>query len=137
MQLFFDSSRQFNIAFLNIFEKYRDAQNTVFVFPEKLPLVLGYKHIKNFIAEKDQNSTLLQLSDLTSTSIKNVIEKIYLDDGSMNYSEFEIFILLLTYTHWKEFDDIFCVFIMSDYLIKKMYKILFSDKRNPVLKDIQ
>lgn len=133
-ELVFDSSRQFNISFLEFFKKLRDAEKTIFQFGERLPQILGYQSIHYFMYEKSQNSVFLQLADLIATSVKDVIQKIYWDTGDEHYSEFESFILFFIHEGWQRFDDQFFDFIMSTSLTKKMVTTLYDENRMEVLR---
>ena len=133
-ELIFDSSRQFNRAFINIFEKYKNAEKTILQFEEKFPLVFGYESLNRFRYEKSQNSIFLQLSDLIATSLKNVVQKIYFDDGTAQYNDFEAFMLYLSMSHYREFGNIFCDFVISDDLISKLLRTMHDKNRVSILK---
>lgn len=134
IELIFDSSRQFNRAFINIVEKYKNAEKIILQFKEKFPLVFGYERINKFRYEKSRNNIFLQLSDLIATSLRNVVQKIYFDDGMSQYNDFEAFILYLSTSHYREFGNIFCDFVISDSLISKLIKTMHDENRVSVLK---
>lgn len=137
VHLVFDSAAQFNAAFLKFFERFRDAEKMVFHFKGKVPRIFGFENVRSFTDESRKNSAFLQMSDIVATAIKDVVQKVYLDDGTQHYSEVECFILFLTIGHWEKFEDRFCDFIVSSQLLKKLYSTFYDTKRMAILRNMK
>ena len=75
MTITFDHSRQYTVAFLNMFKRLRDAKNTTLEMKGKLPLRLGYDALKRFDADRSRQNSFLQLSDLLATSFMDCLIK--------------------------------------------------------------
>lgn len=129
IELVFDSSIQFNRAFLNIFDKLKNAEKTTVQFKDSFPLIFGYESLDKFRYENAKSNIFLQISDIVATSIKNVVQKIYIDNGTSKYNDFETFILYFLTSYFREFGDTFCSFVIPDSLGAKMINILFDKNR--------
>jgi hypothetical protein len=127
--LVFDSSREFNIAFLKALETMKKATRAALIVPGKIPFITGYKSIQSFKTEDSKGNVLIQCADLIGSCIKRSVQKVLWSGEAAPVSETELFFLVLVFSHWTEFDDIFCDFMCSAELAFKIYKVL--DKNKP------
>lgn len=124
VKLVFDHSRQFNLSFSNFFDKLKNAKKISIKSEDKYPSVMGYDHIESFNFEKSENSIFLQLADLIATAIMKVTQKVLNDKKNQNYSEFELYILFIIFSHWFEFKNLFCDILIPNSGFLKVFKIL-------------
>jgi len=123
--LIFDSSKEFNLAFLNAFKTMQKAKPAGFLFPQRrVPIIFGYKAILAFEAESSKNNIFIQCADLFASAINRVITKIFTHGENVQLSDAELFTLALVVLHWKEFEDVFCDYVCSGELLFKMYTTL-------------
>jgi hypothetical protein len=95
--LVFDSSRQFNSGFANLYQRISTLQPRILAFPGKTPLIFGFTHIKSFRDEVSNGNILLQLADLLASSLNSLFLKIGQHDSATSFSNFETFMIALTY----------------------------------------
>jgi len=123
--LIFDSSKEFNLAFLNAFNTMRKAKRTALLFPQRrIPLIAGYKAVLSFKAESSKDNIFIQCADLLASGINRVMTKILIYGENAPLSDAELFILVLVFFHWKDFDDVFCDYVCSGELLFRMYQTL-------------
>jgi uncharacterized protein DUF3800 len=122
ISLIFDSSREFNVIFKFVIERLKTSGKHVIIYPTGRKQTIGFDHIKNFTCMESEDSIFIQLSDLFTSSIKNVFQKIYFDDGSETYSKFESFILYFVVSTWQEFHPMFSEILISNSFMTKVIK---------------
>jgi len=69
VELIFDSSPQFNRSYELAFERMKHGRPSIYEFPGKIPLVVGYQYIERFKTGDSAHSSLLQCSDIVSSAI--------------------------------------------------------------------
>ena len=69
VELVFDSSRQYDSAFQEIFEAFRDADPGVTNFPNGNQMFYGFEGLKDFRAANSKDEALIQAADLLVTSV--------------------------------------------------------------------
>ena len=127
--LIFDSSREFNLAFLKALKTMQKAAPSTLLFPERrIPLLTGYTSILKFTAESSEDNLFIQCADLLASSINRVMCKIFVDGEDVKLSDAELFTLVLTFFHWKDFEDTFCDYVCSGELLFKMYRTLIKNQ---------
>lgn len=122
--LCFDSSRQFNVSFIKIYNALKNAPPAALIAPERLPFLAGYQSIKDIMVEDSKDNLLLQCADLLATSINKVMCKILTYSSNTKFTDAELFILVLIFFHWKDFGKYFCSYVCSGELLYKMYLAL-------------
>lgn len=136
--LIFDSSKEFNLAFLKAFKTMRKAQHAALLFPQRrIPFIAGYKAILTFRAESSKDNIFIQCADLLASAINRVMGKILIYGENAQLSDAELFTLVLIFFHWKNFDDVFCDYVCSGDLLFKLYQTLSknSPQQNGTNKD--
>jgi hypothetical protein len=133
--LVFDSSREYNVTFNFMVERLKAAGRHVTVFPTGGKQTLGFDCISQFTCKDSKDSILIQLSDLYATSVRNVFQKIYYDDGSEKYSKFESFILYFVISTWDGFQSLFGDRLISDSFYKKAAKTFYDEKKHYLFDD--
>ena len=113
----FDHSRQFTVAFLDMFSRLRDAKNAKLKMKGTLPLQLGYNALKRFDADKSKKNSFLQLSDLVATSVMDCLLKAH---KGVALSVDEACLLYLIVDHWGKFEETFCDFLVSTRFLRQV-----------------
>ena len=126
--LCFDSSRQFNISFIEIFNILKNATPAALIVPERLPFLAGYQAIKNMMVEDSKVNLLLQCADLLATSINKVMCKILTYSSDTKFTDAELFVLVLIFPHWKDFGEYFCSYVCSGELLYNMFLALKANQ---------
>jgi hypothetical protein len=134
--LIFDSSREYNVTFNFMVERLKAAGKHITVFPTGSMQTLGFDRISQFTYKDSKDSILIQLSDLYATSVRNVFQKIYYDDGSEKYSKFESFILYFVISTWDEFQSLFGERLISDSFYAKVAKTFYHKKKHHLFDDL-
>lgn len=98
VSVIFDSSRQFNAAFANLFLSVsQSAQNKKIILPNSQFLIFGFTKLKTFSDAESKNNLFLQLSDLIASSLNQFFLKCFASQGSTQFTKFEIFLIGFIY----------------------------------------
>ena len=125
--LVFDSSREFNLAFLKAIKTMQKAAPGALLFSERrIPFITGYTSILKFKAESSEDNIFIQCADLLASAINRVMTKVFINGENVTLTDAELFILVLIFSHWHDFDDMFCDYVCSDDLLYKLYRTLLK-----------
>ena len=117
MTITFDHSRQYTVAFLDMFSRLRDAKNIRLEMKGTLPLQLGYNALKRFDADKSKKNSFLQLSDLVATSVMDCLLKA---QKGVALSVDEACLLYLIVDHRRKFEETFSDFLVSTRFLSQI-----------------
>jgi len=72
VELVFDSSRQFDQVFSDIFQMHKNAGPARIIIPDHAPLIYGFRFITGFSTRDSLTTPLLQCADYFATGIRSV-----------------------------------------------------------------
>lgn len=124
VDIIFDSARQFNAAFANLYKTISTAKPNILAFPHKTPLIFGFTHVKSFRDEDSKSNVLVQLADLLASSVNSLILKIARSNSSTAFSEFEVFMIIMVY---QLIDDKFGDWIVSKRMKRKFGEVFITE----------
>lgn len=97
VSVIFDSSRQFNAAFANLFISFGNSPQNKIILPNGQSIVFGFAKLKTFRDEDSKNNVFLQLSDLLTSSINQFFIKLVTANSTTQFTEVEVFLIGIIY----------------------------------------
>ncbi len=124
-KVYFDTSRQFDSSFQELYNLLKNAPNKDFQFGE-VNLIYGLEWIEEFQVLKSEESIGIQIGDLFSTSITHLIKKLLSNPEKIltSYEKFILGYLIIMYY------DGMTQFVMSFKLMERIFNKFEQEFKN-------